>query len=267
MPNLAHIDTGNAFDFGRISEDYARFRDVYPEAFFRNILDLGLCVKGQTILDLGTGTGVLPRHLAKYGATFIGADISPNQISFARELSAGMDIDYIVSPAESLIFPDQTFDGILACMCFTYFNKSILLPRLFRMLKDNGRFAIMSLVWLPGESSIAKGSEDIVLRYNPSWNGVGYKRPVFDEDGVPTTYDVDKSLFEVDHSLAFDALLPFTRETWHGRIRATRGLAAASLTEAQIASFEAEHRRFLEGQPEAFEIPHSATFCVLKKRT
>ncbi|PEM85131.1 SAM-dependent methyltransferase [Bacillus wiedmannii] len=267
MRTLEHIDSGNAFDFGRMSEDYAKYRDIYPEVFFQKIHDLGLCTEGQMVLDLGTGTGVLPRGLAKYGAKIIGADISENQIAQARKLSEGMNIEYIISPAEEVDFPDRTFDTVMACMCFTYFDKAILLPRLARMLKDDGHFAIMSLVWLPGESSIAKGSEELVLKYNPLWNGSGYTRPTFDSNGIPTTYKVDTSLgFEVASSFAFDVSIPFTREAWHGRVKASRGFGASSLTQEQKESLEKEHWRFMEEQPESFEILHSATFCILKKQ-
>jgi len=266
MIKLNYIDEGNAFDFGKISEDYAKYRDIYPEEFYQKIYDLGLCKKDQVVLDLGTGTGVLPRHLVKYGAKFIGADISENQIKQAKKLSVGMNIDYIVSPAEKIDFPDGTFDTILACMCFTYFNKAVLMPRLARMLKNEGRFAIMSLVWLPEEGTIAKGSEEIVLKYNPSWNGAGYTRPTFDNNGIPTAYKVGVSSgFDVDIALGFDVSVPFTRETWHGRVKAARGIGASSLTKDKIALFEKEHLQFMEKQPESFNILHSATFCVLKK--
>ena len=52
------IDGGKGFDWGRVSSEYAKYRDIYPKIFFRKILDLGLCKDGQKILDLGTGTGV-----------------------------------------------------------------------------------------------------------------------------------------------------------------------------------------------------------------
>ena len=263
---LNHIDGGNAFDWGKTSIDYAKYRDIYPETFYLKLLELGICKKGQTILDLGTGTGVLPRHLVKYGAKFIGADISENQIAQARRLSEGMDIEYIVSPAEKVDFPDNTFDNILACQCFTYFNQEVLLPRLFRMLKNDGRFCILSLIWLPGESDIAANSEELVLKYNPFWNGAGFTRPVFDEYGQTASHKINTSLgFVVDSAFAFDISVPFTRETWNGRIKACRGIGASSLTPEQIAAFEAEHLRFLDTRPESFEIPHSAIFRILRK--
>ena len=70
------IDGGKAFDWGKVSGDYAKYRDIYPEEFYQKIVDLGLCVKGQRVLDLGTGTGVLPRNLYRFGASFVGVDIS-----------------------------------------------------------------------------------------------------------------------------------------------------------------------------------------------
>ena len=38
---------------------------------------------GKTVLDIGTGTGVLPRNMYKYGAEWTGTDISPEQIEQA----------------------------------------------------------------------------------------------------------------------------------------------------------------------------------------
>ena len=78
------IDGGKPFDWGKASTDYARFRDIYPKEFYKKILDRKLCVDGQTILDIGTGTGVLPRNMYKYGAKWTGTDISENQIEQAK---------------------------------------------------------------------------------------------------------------------------------------------------------------------------------------
>lgn len=55
-----NIDSGKAFDWGRVSEDYAKYRDIYPQEFYDKIINCGLCTAGQKVLDIGTGTGVIP---------------------------------------------------------------------------------------------------------------------------------------------------------------------------------------------------------------
>jgi ubiquinone/menaquinone biosynthesis C-methylase UbiE len=139
------IDKGKAFDWGKTSADYAKYRDIYPQEFYDYILNLGLCKDGQKILDLGTGTGVLPRNMYKYGAKWTGTDISENQIEQAKTLAkeAGMDIDFFASRAEDVSFPDNTFDVLTACQCIWYFDHSITSENFFRMLKANGKFLIL----------------------------------------------------------------------------------------------------------------------------
>ena len=47
------IDEGKAFDWGKTSEEYAKYRDIYPDEFYKKIADKGLCIEGQDVLDLG----------------------------------------------------------------------------------------------------------------------------------------------------------------------------------------------------------------------
>lgn len=76
MIQKKEIDSGTGFDWGRISGDYAKYRDIYPEEFYQRLLDRGVCTLGQDVLDIGTGTGVIPRNLYSHGARFTGIDIS-----------------------------------------------------------------------------------------------------------------------------------------------------------------------------------------------
>ena len=255
-----NIDGGKGFDWGLASADYAKYRDIYPEEFYKRIVDLGYCKDGQKVLDLGTGTGVLPRNMYKYGAKFVGTDISENQIKYAKKLSKGLDIEYIVSSAEKLEFPNNSFDVVTACQCFMYFDKKIILPKIHRFLKDNGHFLILFMAWLPFESEIAKASEDLVLKYSPEWSGKGMMRYALEEPGWA------KPFFTVDNAVAFDLDIPFTRESWNGRMKACRGIDA-SLSPSEIAEFEKEHLEYLKTVPETFTIPHYATILDLKKRS
>ena len=117
-----NIDGGKAFDWGKISTDYAKFRDIYPREFYDKIIARQLCINGQSVLDVGTGTGVLPRNMYNCGAKWTGTDISVNQIEQAKILSKEMDINYYPSATEDIDFPDDSFDVITVCQCFWYFN-------------------------------------------------------------------------------------------------------------------------------------------------
>ena len=169
------IDSGKPFDFGKTSSDYAKYRDIYPAVFYEKIAEENLCVNGQKVLDLGTGTGVLPRNMYRCGADWTGTDISENQILQAKKMSAELkqNIKYICIAAEDIDFPENSFDVITACQCFWYFDHKKLVPKLARILKPNGRLLILYMAWLPYEDEIAAESEKLVLEYNPEWSGCG----------------------------------------------------------------------------------------------
>ncbi|MDO5558952.1 MAG: class I SAM-dependent methyltransferase [Oscillospiraceae bacterium] len=256
------IDNGKAFDWGRTSQDYARFRDIYPDEFYRKIHSLGLCTKGQNVLDLGTGTGVIPRNMYKYGACFTASDISENQIEYAGKLSEqeGMNIKYITASAEETIFDDKKFDVITACQCHFYFKHNIIARNAYEMLNENGRLAFLYMAWLPFEDNIAHESEKLILKYNPSWTGCNETRhSIF----VPEDYN---KYFTVSESMIFDVKVPFTRFSWNGRMKACRGVGA-SLPQEKIAEFEKEHIEMLEKTPQdTFDILHYCAITVLQRR-
>ena len=255
------IDGGKSFDWGRASSDYVKYRDIYPPLFFEKVAGRGLCIKGQKVLDLGTGTGVVPRSMYHFGAEWIGSDISENQIAQAKVLAerAGMRIEFIVSSAEDIDYPDGSFDVITACQCFFYFDYDVVIPKLARLLKDGGKLVILFMAWVPSEDEIAKASEDLVLKYNPVWTGAGYERkPVF----IP---EIAKEYFDIVDTEEYDLPVPFTRESWNGRMKACRGVGA-SLTPDEISAWEKEHIEMLEKTaPVEFDVLHHAALAILKK--
>lgn len=253
------IDGGKPFDWGRASEDYAKYRDIYPREFYERIVSRGMCVEGQRVLDLGTGTGVLPRNMYSYGAKWTGTDVSENQIAQARRLSEGMDIDYYVAPAEEFDFPDGIFDVITACQCFWYFDHKRLLPNLCRMLKPRGKLLVLYMAWLPNEDRIAGESERLVLKYSPEWSGAGENvHPIY----IPECYF---GRFELAYHEEYLLGVPFTRESWNGRMKACRGVGA-SLSESEITQWEHEHIALLNAiAPEKFDVKHYAAIAELVK--
>ncbi len=258
---LNHIDKGNAFDWGKTSEDYAKYRDIYPDEFYQKILERELCKDGQRVLDIGTGTGVLPRNMYKYGANWIGTDISENQIEQAKILAEkeNMQIEFYSCPAEKIDYPDDTFDVVTACQCIWYPDHKILAPKLSKIIKKGGKFLILYMAWLPYEDEIAGKSEEVILKCNPDWSGAGeIRKPMF----VPDEYN---EFFDITYREEFDIKIPFTRESWHGRMRACRGVAA-TMSEKTLSLWDKEHKEMLEEYPESFEILHYIAMAELTLR-
>ncbi len=254
------IDGGKAFDWGRTSVDYARFRDIYPTEFYEKIAARKIGISGQSVLDLGTGTGVLPRNMYRFGAKWTGTDISPEQIEQAKNLSQGMEIGYYAMPAEKIAFPAATFDAATACQCFWYFDHEKLIPQLCRMLKSFGRFLVLCMEWLPYEDRIAGMSEDLVLKYSPDWSGAGETMHAIE---IPSCYS---EKFELVHHEEWKLKVHFTRESWNGRMKACRGIGA-SLTPEEIEIWEREHLAMLKANaPEEFDVLHFAAMAELRKK-
>lgn len=255
-----NIDGGKAFDWGRTSDDYAKYRDIYPQEFYDRILQRGLCTTGQKVLDVGTGTGVIPRNMYRYGAEWTGTDISENQIETAKKLSVGMNIEYYAMPTEKLDFPDNSFYVITACQCFWYFDHEKTMPDFYRMLKPDGRILVLYMAWLPYQDKTAGESEKLILKYNPEWSGAGETvHPIF----IPDCYTKH---FKLVYREEYPVKIHFTRESWNGRLKACRGIGA-SLSETEVNQWEQEHMKMLsETVPEEFDILHYCAIAELKKK-
>ena len=84
---LNYIDNGNEFDFGKVSDEYSKYRDIYPKSMYDKLISFGIGKNGQQILDLGSGTAVLPINLYHTGTNFTATDISENQITYGQKLA------------------------------------------------------------------------------------------------------------------------------------------------------------------------------------
>ena len=243
MQNLP-IDNGQRFDFGKTASEYAKYRDIYPKELYDRLFSLGVGRPGSAWLDLGTGTGVIPRGLADHGAKIIGVDISKEQIEQAQKLSENyQNITYIASPVEELNFADNSFDTITACQCFWYFDPKVVVDKIKQMIKPNGLFLKLYMSYLK-DDPIAKESHSLVKQLNPNWVG-----------GSPAIQDLNTHYFDNPNMESFTIDLPFTRESWHGRMKACRGVLA-SMDQKIFEKFEEAHLKMLQQLPQQFTIKH-----------
>ena len=257
---LENIDKGNEFDFGLTSDNYAKYRDIYPKRMYDKLISLGIGKVGQKILDLGSGTAVLPLNLAHTGAQFTATDISENQVNYGKSLVKAKGLDGIVfkvCSAEDTGFDDNSFDVVTAVQCFHYFNAEKAAEEIRRILKTDGLFCKIFMDWLPYEDGVIAEMESLVLKYNPKWNGCGFKEYKF------IFPDWAENRFDIENVCSYNTELEFTKEAWLGRIMSCRGVGA-SLSKEKSAEFKAEYRRILEKYDEPLKLKHQIHIEIYK---
>jgi ubiquinone/menaquinone biosynthesis C-methylase UbiE len=116
------------------------------EAVARHIWALTPPAAGAIVLDIGTGTGIVPRALdARVGqlARVIGCDRSAGMLSLARATMPGLPV--LAAEATLLPFRHSIFDVVTASFVLSHLlNYRAGLEEAYRVLKPSGIFVMTS---------------------------------------------------------------------------------------------------------------------------
>jgi SAM-dependent methyltransferase len=251
-------------DFGRTAQDYTKYRTGFPPELFARLAAMRVGLPGHRIVDLGTGTGTLARGFAAAGCTVTGVDIAPELLEEARRQdgAAGLEVTYRVAPAEDTGLAGAAWDVVCAGQCWHWFDRRRVITEARRLLGADGTVVVCNrdYVLLPG--NVCTASEDLVLAYNPNWpmaGGFGVRPEWSDE--------LAQEGFAHLETFGFDIAVPFTHDTWRGRMRSSNGVGA-SLPEADVAAFDADLARLLAERfpQEPLMIPHRIRALVARLR-
>ena len=107
-------------------------------------------LRGQHLLDVGCGTGVVAITAAQHGAVVTGLDLTPELLAHAREnaLATQVTITWKEGDVESLPFEDGSFDVVLSQFGHMFAPRAdMALREMLRVLKRGGRIAFST--WPP----------------------------------------------------------------------------------------------------------------------
>lgn len=114
----------------------------------RTLVEWSALQTGETVLDIGSGTGAAARYAAELvgpSGRVIGIDVNSGMIQVARSLPPvqGAVIEWHEKSAYELPLNDQTVDAVLSAQTLQFLNdRKTALSEKYRVLKPGGRAAI-----------------------------------------------------------------------------------------------------------------------------
>jgi ubiquinone/menaquinone biosynthesis C-methylase UbiE len=133
---------------GNAAENYERyFVPTIGMPFATTLLDAAGLDRGERVLDVACGTGVVTRLAAEQvglNGAVAGLDINPSMLAVARSVpSSGAAIEWHEASAESLPLADGSFDVVLSSLGLQFVaDKASALREMRRVLAPDGRLAI-----------------------------------------------------------------------------------------------------------------------------
>lgn len=255
-------------DFGLTVADYAQHRVGFPTELFQRLSSCGFGIPGQSLLDLGTGTGALARVFQQRGCLVTGLDPSAEMLVGAVQLERATKataatqrrVHWLQASAERTGLRDQSFDLVSAGQCWHWFDAPAAAREIARVLKPDGRLLIAQFDWLPIAGNMVAAVEELILRYSPDWHlggGTGLYPERFAQLGEAGYTEIE--------SFSFDVQVPYSHVAWRGRIRASAGVGG-SLPPDAVDRFDTEHQELLRQHfaQDPLAVPHRV-FAILAR--
>jgi SAM-dependent methyltransferase len=234
-----------------------------PDELLDRLGQRGIGVRGQRVLDVGTGLSGLARQLVRRGCNAVGLDKSDRRVAQQRELDVAIDVrvEYVVAPAERTGLEAGSFDAVTAAQCWQWFDRAKVAREVRRLLRPGGWLAIAHFDWVALPGNAAEVTEELVGRYNPEWlaseHGGIYPEWLRDVRAAGLT-DVE--------TFSFDRDLTYSHEAWRMLVRASPPVVAA-LSADELARFDESLRAALAERyhDQPLSVAHRAWAVIARK--
>ena len=153
----------------RLSQTYATETDQLFEPVVHRIVDRAGLRPGETVLDLGSGTGSVAIEAAgRVGpnGSVVGIDPSPRMLEQAKR-RGGTTTDFVLGTAEEIPSETGRFDVAIASLSLMYvIDRTAAAAELARVLRPGGR--LVAVVWSDADHCDIVRVQDAVGAFGPS---------------------------------------------------------------------------------------------------
>jgi ubiquinone/menaquinone biosynthesis C-methylase UbiE len=216
------VDDVAARGFGAGAAAYEAARPGYPDAAIDVLAGEVGIQSGTDVCDLAAGTGKLTRRLVDLGAHVTA--VEPIDAMRAQAMRAAPGADHVDGTAEAIPLATGSIDVVTVAQAFHWFDAPAALAEIARVLRVDGRLALLwnerdeTTAWVAEMSRIIRWHERTVSRYqHTAWAEV-----------VAVS-----GQFSPLEELVFRWEQPMTREMLADRVRSISYIAAMPIAERE----------------------------------
>ncbi|OLE51417.1 MAG: SAM-dependent methyltransferase [Acidobacteria bacterium 13_1_20CM_3_53_8] len=195
--------------FSKRSEDYAKYRPVYPKELFKHLASIA--PSRELAWDCATGTGQAACALSQIFARVVATDASSSQLEHATERDR---VVYKVARAEDSGLESHSVDLITVAQALHWFDLEKFYAEVRRVLKTEGALA----VWSYNLINVSPEIDEVIKRFykeivGPYWPP---ERRLVEEgyNSVPFPFrEIETPQFDMRARWTLDDLLGYLR-TW-----------------------------------------------------
>ncbi|MBV9415716.1 MAG: methyltransferase domain-containing protein, partial [Solirubrobacterales bacterium] len=115
MPSQADVRRSYGTVFNEVAEDYHRHRPSYPDALIDRACEAAGINAGDSVLEIGCGTGQLTRSLLARGLRVTAVEPGHRLIARVREQLDGVgDVQLINARLEDAVLPRADYSAVFS---------------------------------------------------------------------------------------------------------------------------------------------------------
>lgn len=156
-------------EYSRLASTYDGHAAPYHAPIVRRILELADLERGERVLDLGCGTGILAFEASKMvgkSGRVLGIDLAPGMVELALSKmgeKGASNLEFRQMDCRFLSLPESAFDAALACLGIPSLGHGRCFGEVYRVLSPGGRFVFSE--WAGKETPLGRTFKEVLAEH------------------------------------------------------------------------------------------------------